>query len=155
MYQYTININVSYGYGLKYWDTKNEPVSTRYGIQNLTVWPMAVCHKICAFVFYPLVPLSVPVYRCFLMFYMRRLLHQKQQLHRFVVPENRNMFQNILIDYSLNLFFQTWTLFRTNFYNLFQKSFIETWFPFKLLIYMWHQPKLTMHFEGNFAQKLP
>ena len=106
MYQYTIDINVSYGYGLKYWDTKNEPVSSRHGIQNLTVWPMAVCHNICAFVLYPLVSLSVPVYRCFLMFYMRRLLHQKQQLHRFVVPENRNMFQKFS-EYTYWLFPQS------------------------------------------------
>ena len=73
----------------KYWDTKNEPVSTRHGhgINNLTVWPISVCHNICAFVLRPLVSLSVAVYRCFLMFSVRRLLHQKKQLHRFVVPE--------------------------------------------------------------------
>ena len=119
-----------------YWDTNNEPVSTRHGTQNLTVWPMAVRHSTCAFVLYPLVSLSVPVYRCFLMFYMRRLLHQKKQLHRLVVPENGNIFQNTywIIDYSFNLYFQKWTLLQTNasclFQNLSLKKMVSfpTWF---------------------------
>lgn len=104
----------------KYWDTKNEPVSTRHGIQNLTVWPMAVCHNICA---------CTKRSNCTGSWFLKMEICFR-----------------IRIDYSFNLYFQTWTLFWTHATTIVSESFIETCFPFKPDLYTWHQPKITMPF---------
>lgn len=87
------------------------------------------------------------------MFYMRRLLHQKKQLHRFVVPENRNMFQNTYWLFLQSIFPNMDTTSNTcnnySFRNLSLKpGFLKkTWFT-------WHQPKLTIHFEGQIPPRV-